>query len=216
MSALIIGNAAAQTATQVATQAATQVATQVATQAATQVATQVATQAATQIATQVATQAVTQVATQVATQAVAQIAVQAVTQVAVSLAVSYYQTALTYEGVPYKFGGMSRSGVDCSGLVNLSTGHETRVWSTSGGTPPGNWSKLNLNTKTLANLTSGLNGGDLLVFPGHTAFYAGGDVLFHAQRTGTNVGYTGGSYKGAGLSWWYKNKGILAGYRQVQ
>lgn len=30
------------------------------------------------------------------------------------------ETALTYMGTPYKFGGMSTNGLDCSGLVNLA------------------------------------------------------------------------------------------------
>lgn len=30
------------------------------------------------------------------------------------------RTALSYEGVPYKYGGTTRRGMDCSGLVNVS------------------------------------------------------------------------------------------------
>jgi probable lipoprotein NlpC len=33
---------------------------------------------------------------------------------------SVVQTALSYQGIPYKFGGASREGVDCSGLVMVS------------------------------------------------------------------------------------------------
>jgi len=81
--------------------------------------------------------------------------------------------------------------------------------------PPGDWMTLTLNTKNLATLKSGLTVGDLLLFPHHAAYYAGGDVLFHAQRKGTNVGFTGGSYGGAGLGWWYKQEGVVAAYRQI-
>lgn len=34
------------------------------------------------------------------------------------------RTALTYEGVPYRFGGNDRSGLDCSGLIHLAIEQE--------------------------------------------------------------------------------------------
>ncbi len=68
-----------------------------------------------------------------------------------TLSNSYFQNALKYEGVPYKYGGMSENGLDCSGLVNLSMGFTKRMWTTSGGNPPGNWQKLKTNTTSYNN-----------------------------------------------------------------
>ena len=57
---------------------------------------------------------------------------------------NYYQNALKFVGTPYKSGGMDRTGMDCSGLVNAATGQKTRVWHTSMGGEklPGRWSRV--------------------------------------------------------------------------
>jgi hypothetical protein len=116
---------------------------------------------------------------------------------------SYYSNALMYEGVPYLYGGMDSSGMDCSALVNLATGYSTRVWGTSMGAPPGSWETI------AAQSISGLLEGDLLVWNGHVAFYAGGGRLFHAHGAqGTPAGYTND------LSWYINTKGFPTVYRQ--
>ncbi len=105
---------------------------------------------------------------------------------------NYLDNALKFEGAPYLYGGMTKDGIDCSGLVNRATGHEKRVWTTSMGNPPGNWSKVIVRTSSYDNFIADVNKGDLFVWPTqHAAFYAGNGKLFRAHgKTGTKTGYT--------------------------
>ncbi|MCH7401827.1 RHS repeat-associated core domain-containing protein [Belliella kenyensis] len=123
---------------------------------------------------------------------------------------SYYDRALAFEGIPYLFGGMTCAGLDCSGLVNRSTGNSNRVWSTGMGDPPGNWQKIQYNTGSHESFIQSAQKGDLFVWKGkHTAFSGGGQNLFHARRAGTLVGATND------LGWWLRNHGIPLIYRQI-
>ena len=125
---------------------------------------------------------------------------------------SYFENDLKYEGAPYLSGGMSQKGMDCSGLVNLATGNEKRVWTTSGGNPPGNWEKIKTNTSSYDKFISDVNKGDLFLWPtSYTAFYAGDGGLFHAHgKPGTPTGY---SYDLE--SWWIPNRGYPEVFRQL-
>lgn len=90
-----------------------------------------------------------------------------------------------YLGVPYVWGGVSPSGMDCSGLTVLAFKAAYKV------TPPRTtygqevWSKLARVTR------EDLSPGDLVFWPGHVAIYAGGGRVIHAPRPGKSVKYEG-------------------------
>jgi cell wall-associated NlpC family hydrolase len=123
------------------------------------------------------------------------------------MSTKYYENALKFEGVPYLYGGCSNKGLDCSGLVNVAMGYEKRIWATSSGNPP-NHDLVKISYLSPDDFLTKLKVGDLLVWDGHVAFYAGGDRLFHAQRTGTKVGYTSDL-----RSYYLKSKEIPKVYR---
>ena len=125
--------------------------------------------------------------------------------------ISYYMTALQYKGVQYLSGGMSRAGVDCSGLVNLAAGQKTRVWDTNMNTsPPGNWMVAPVAKSSHDAFIFSLKQGDLLVWKGHCAFYAGNGQLFHARKPGTVVDFTSDL-----KVYWLPQKGYPTVYRQI-
>jgi cell wall-associated NlpC family hydrolase len=86
---------------------------------------------------------------------------------------------------------MDKNGIDCSGLINVATGQTTRVWHTAiGGKPPGNLTKVCAPTISIADFLTQVKEGDIFVWKGHAAFYAGHNKLFHARTPGTVVGFT--------------------------
>ena len=123
---------------------------------------------------------------------------------------TYYEKALEYEGVPYKLGGMDKNGADCSGLVNAATGQTERVWHTGAGRPPGNWKKACVPCTSISDFMTMLEVGDLLLWHGHCAFYAGGERLFHARKPGTKVGFTGDL-----KTYWLREMWFPVVYRQI-
>ncbi|MFA7264842.1 MAG: NlpC/P60 family protein [Candidatus Nanopelagicales bacterium] len=88
--------------------------------------------------------------------------------------------AKTYIGVPYRWGGKARSGVDCSGLVYLVLKQAglTNTYRTS----------LTLRSWTTPISRSAARAGDLVYGPGHVGIYLGGGVMIDAPQPGTTVG----------------------------
>jgi cell wall-associated NlpC family hydrolase len=89
--------------------------------------------------------------------------------------------ALQYKGVPYVLGGESKSGIDCSGLVQAS-------FSKLGVTMP----RLVHEQKVLGEKVDSLKDakpGDLIVLNGgdHIAVYMGNDTVIHAPYPGRTV-----------------------------
>lgn len=126
---------------------------------------------------------------------------------------SYYNNALNFKDAPYLSGGYSKNGIDCSGLVNRATGNDNHNWTTKSEIPPpGNWSKINMNTSSYNSFISGAQKGDLFLWPNHhTAFYAGGNSLFHAHGdSGTPTGYTNDL-----RTYWVEELGYPTAYRQL-
>ncbi|HEX7418109.1 MAG TPA: C40 family peptidase [Steroidobacteraceae bacterium] len=89
-------------------------------------------------------------------------------------------------GAPYRFGGASPSGFDCSGLVFFAHAHINIF-------VPRTVAGLRRAARPVARRA--LAPGDLLFFgavdgePGHVGIYAGGDRFVHAPRSGQVVSY---------------------------
>jgi|SRR5690606_15756706 len=100
------------------------------------------------------------------------------------------KAAEKYLGVPYRWGGASKSGVDCSGLVVLA------FQDAYGVTPPRTtygqepWKELTKVSR------SDLSPGDLVFWPGHVAIYVGAGKVIHAPGTGKKVKYADIEYAG--------------------
>ncbi|MCA1041642.1 C40 family peptidase [Bacillus infantis] len=110
-------------------------------------------------------------------------------------AASYHTKAINVAknnlGIPYKWGGITKSGFDCSGLVKYS-------YNIAGRTLPRTASDMyKKGTKV-----SALSPGDLMFFapykganPTHVSIYMGSGKMIHAASSrGVSVSYTNNTY----------------------
>lgn len=88
-----------------------------------------------------------------------------------------------YLGVPYRWGGVSSSGVDCSGLVVLAFKDAYGVKAPRTTYAQEVWSQLTKVSR------ADLQPGDLVFWPGHVAIYVGNGQVIHAPGTGKKVKY---------------------------
>ena len=98
-------------------------------------------------------------------------------------AVTAAEIALDQVGIPYRYGGASRSGFDCSGLVHYA-------YASAGRRVPRTTGELWRSTQPLAERE--LQAGDVLFFRiegkmSHVGLYLGDGQFVHAPSTGKRV-----------------------------
>ena len=114
-------------------------------------------------------------------------------------------TAERYIGVPYKWGGTSPSGFDCSGYTQY-------VFAKHGVKLPRTSRSQALTGMGISDYRA-LRAGDLIMFAesgkpiSHVAIYAGRDRIIHSSRSGSGVRYDDlGSRRGT----WFRNHMVVA------
>ena len=92
---------------------------------------------------------------------------------------SIAQTALSYLGIQYRWGGRTHAGVDCSGLCfNACRFNGINIWRDADVEKTANLKKIPLEEAQK---------GDLLYFEGHMALYLGEGKFIHASASAGKV-----------------------------
>lgn len=91
---------------------------------------------------------------------------------------SIYSTALSYQGVPYVYGGDTPAGFDCSGYVMY-------VYASHGIALP--HSSAGQAAMGTAISEADAQPGDLVIMAGHDGFWAGPGLILHAPYPGAGV-----------------------------
>lgn len=104
-------------------------------------------------------------------------------QSALSVAQSVLGTAASLKGTPYRYGGTSRSGFDCSGFTQY-------VLKRNGISVPRTAQQQYRAAKKISK--SQIRPGDLVFFVSggyayHVGIYAGDGMIWHSPRTGSSV-----------------------------
>lgn len=96
-----------------------------------------------------------------------------------SVGAAIVSEARTYLGVPYRWGGTSRSGIDCSGLTQAC--HRAVGLSIP---------RVSGDQRYAGRAVDGLSNalpGDIICYPGHVGIYIGNNMMIHAPQTGDVV-----------------------------
>lgn len=91
---------------------------------------------------------------------------------------SVLDVAMRYQGVPYRYGGTTPGGFDCSGFVGY-------VYGQMGvNLPRTSWAQGNAGTKVSAGEAQV---GDIVAYGSHVGIYAGDGQMIHSPRPGESV-----------------------------